>query len=213
MPDENQDDDAVAEKIQAIWERAGKGERSNWQRLAVMLLTAQSRKREEQERDALSVARALLKDLEVLHARATQIRDTLANIDEGRRAREAAQEHPKSDLHAVVEGIGRLLFPEITPVERFARQSRADLDSALAPAVEQAKQAIESLKAQFEALSLTHATKNRGLLFRLKLYESMGMSERDMATIEGTKNKSKIHQGRRRMAHVHFPSEDDDKQP
>jgi len=212
MTDENECDDPEAERLQALWKSAGKGEHSNWQRLTVMLLTMRSRKREEQERAARPVAVALLKDLQALYARATRIRETLARIDEDRQAKEAAQVQPENTFHQVVEHIGLFLFPETTPVERFAQQSRAALDTAFASVAEQAAQAIASLKAQFEALSLTHTTKNRGFLLRLKFYQSLGFSESEMAEIEKT-TAGKIHQGRRRMADVRFPFEDADEEP
>ena len=216
-PNEEQDDETAAEKFLAFWEGAGERKpHPKWQREIASILVAQLRQRERQERDARPISRALLKDLQKLHAIVARIRETIARIDDGRQTREAADKQSQDELSASIVSAIRRLFSDrflskTTPVERFAKKARGSLDAALAPLVEQVGQAIESLKAEFEALSLTHATQKRGRLLRLRVYQSLDFSEAEMAKLEGI-TPGAVHQARRRMVHVRFPFEDDDEQ-
>ncbi|MGA7740656.1 MAG: hypothetical protein WCE40_02340 [Polyangia bacterium] len=198
-PNEEQDDETAEEKFLAFWEGAGKRKpHPKWWRMFALVLVEQSRQRERQERDARPISRALLKDLQMLCVLVARIRETIARIDDRRQAREAAEKQSKDGLRAIIHRLFDRVFPETTPIERFARKSRSGLDAALGPVAGPVGQAIESLKAEFEALPLTHATQKRGLLFRLKVYQSLDFSEPEMAKLERI-SVGAVHQARRRM--------------
>jgi DNA-directed RNA polymerase specialized sigma24 family protein len=112
-------------------------------------------------------------------------------------------------LRAIFDGLVAAVFPKTSPVEVFAKAARGDMETAWAPVLEQTQVAIEKLKEEFEAVSLTHSTEKPGFRARLKMYQAAGLSESEMANIERT-SVGAVHQALRRIPRDEEPPAEKD---